>query len=561
MWHDVRRFAASAYYDATEAALRLARRRRPYASLHVVIRGDLSEQPSEPRLLPLPVRERADYVALLSLLRWARDDADLRAVMIRCEALTIGWAKVQELRRALTELREAGKTVWVYAAQIGLPEYVLATAADRIVMTPTGSLEVAGLSSEVTFIGGALQKLGIEAELIQIGRFKSAAETFTRSGMSPAHREMVESLVSDLYAQAVDTIASARSLTAARVREIIDGGPFTAAEAEQEKLIDARLYEDEACDQMKARFGDLPMLKARDYRSRRGRQIAKLQATRSDGTIGLLHLSGTIRSGETVTGPDGASACGHESIARDLKTLRERDDVKAIVLRVSSPGGSGLASDLIWHEVQRAAAKKPVVVSFGDIAASGGYYVAAAARRIVAEAGTLTGSIGVLAGKAAMRGLFDRLGIAREIVSEGRNATLHSSYLPLTDSARARLQSEAEFFYAEFLAKVAAGRQMSVEAVDAVAQGRVWTGRQALERGLVDEIGGIETAIAAAKELAGLPRDQLVSIDRFPHPRRIWRLGRGLQVPGLQASDLLPWLPQLTTERIWAVLPLRLRFF
>lgn len=561
MWRSVRRYAVSAYYEASEAALRLAGRRRPYGSLHLVLRGDLAEQPPEASLLSLPGREREDYVALLSLLRWARDDAALRAVLIRCESLQIGWAKVQELHRALSALRQAGKTVWLYAAQLGLPEYVLATAAQRIILAPAGSLDVAGLSSEVTFIAGALQKLGIEAELIQIGRYKSAAETFTRDGMSEAHREMVESLVHDLYEQAIATIAAARSLPAASLCGIIDEGPFTAVEAERHKLIDARLYEDEVIEQMKAQIGDLPMLKARVYARRRRRQIAQLQHRHGAGTIGLLHLTGTIRSGETVHGPDGASACGHESVSRDLEKLRERDEVRAVVVRISSPGGSGLASDLIWHEIQRTAAKKPVVVSFGDVAASGGYYVAAAARRIVAEAGTLTGSIGVLAGKAAVKGLFDRLGVTREVVSRGRHATLHSSYLPLSDSARARLQSEAEYFYAEFLARVAAGRNLSVAAVDAVAEGRVWTGRQALAHGLVDTLGGLEQAIDEAKELAGLRREQVVCVDRYPQRRRFWNMARGLTPPGLPIAEIFPWLPHVASERIWAVLPIRLRFF
>lgn len=561
MWRRVRRYIALAYFETTEAVLRLLGRRRPYGLVHLVLSGDLAEHAVEYRLLGLPQRDRVDYFGMLTQLRWARDDASLRAVFISCEHLGIGWAKVQELRRLLVQMRAAGKTVWLYFSQVGLPEYVLATAADRIIIAPAGTLDITGLSSEVTFVASALKKLGIEAELVQIGKYKSAAETFTRSDMSEPHREMMESLVQDLYAQAVEAISAGRSLTQDDVRASFDGGPFTAVEAQRQRLVDALLYEDEAIEQLKAHTGDLPMLEMRDYARRRGRAMAKLAHSRADGTIAVMHITGTIRSGESVPGPDAASACGNESVARDLKELRERDDVKAVVVRISSPGGSGLASDLIWHEVRRSAEKKPVVVSFGDVAASGGYYIGVAGRRVFAEAGTLTGSIGVLAGKAVIKGLLDQLGITRAVISRGRNASLHSSYLPMTAEARERLQAEAQFFYSEFLGKVAAGRNMSVEAVDAVGQGRVWTGKQAHELGLIDEIGGLERALEEAKALAGIGRDQIVRIDRYPHARRLWKMAFNLTPPSLQLSELFPWLQHIATERVWAVLPFRIRFF
>lgn len=565
MWRQARRYAALAYYDTTEAVLRLLGRRGPYGLIHVVLSGDLPEQAVEYRLPGLPQREHTDYFALLSQLRAAREDAALRGVFVRCESLSIGWAKVQELRRAVLELRSSGKTVWFYFTQIGLPEYVLASAANRIVAAPAASLDIAGLSSEITFVAGALKKLGVVAEMVHVGKYKSAAETFTRSTMSEPHREMMESLLGDLYAQAVAALAEGRGRSEEDIRALLDRGPFNAVEAEREGLVDALLYEEEAIEQLKAHCGALPVLEMRDYVRRRERSLRKQLHRRASGSIGVLHINGTIRSGDSVAGLDGASACGNLSVGRDLKELRDDDDVKALVVRVSSPGGSGLASDLIWHEVQRTAEKKPVVVSFGDVAASGGYYIAVAGKCVFAEAGTLTGSIGVIAGKAALKGLLDQLGVTREVVSRGRNASLHSSYLPMTDEGRERLQTEAEFFYGQFVDKVAAGRSMSREAVEVVGQGRVWTGKQAREVGLVDEIGGLVQAIEKAKVLAGMSTDAIVRITRYPQARPLWKMAFHLKPMGLQLSELFPelspWWQHLTSERVWAVLPFRIRFF
>jgi len=568
MWSQARRYAALAYYETTETLLRVIGKRPPYGIVHLVLSGDLPEQAVEYRLLGLPQRDRTDYFGLLAQLRAARDDAALRGIFLRCESLNIGWAKAQELRRLLTELRAAGKTVWVYFAQIGLPEYVLASAADRVIAAPAGTLDITGLSSEVTFVAGTLKKLGIEAEVVHVGKYKSAAETFTRADMSEAHREMMESLLGDLYTQAIAAIAAGRALPEDEARQALDRGPFTAVEAQRQGLVDALLYEDEALEQLKARCGDLPVLEMRHYAGRRDRTLRKQVRAQGDGRIGFLHINGTIRTGESVAGPDGVSACGNQAVARDLKELREHDDIKAVVVRISSPGGSGLASDLIWHEMRRTADKKPLVVSFGDMAASGGYYVGVAGRKVFAEAGTLTGSIGVLAGKAAIKGLLDQLGVTREVVSRGRHASMHSTYVPLSAEGRERLQAEAQFFYGEFVGKVASGRGMSTEAVDTVAQGRVWSGKQAQERGLVDEIGGIEQAIVAAKGLAGMRRDQVVGIARYPQSRPLWKLAFNLTPPSLQLADLqrhmadlFPWWQHIASERIWAVLPFRIRFF
>ena len=557
----LRRYGLLAYLNLSEALLRSLRRRPPYGVLTLDIAGDLPEEPVEYRLVGLSQRSREDYFDLLALLRWAREDPQLRGVLVRCGALRSGWAKIQELRRSLTALRDAGKTVWVHLTQAGMREYLLASAAQQVMLAPAGTLDVAGLSSEVTFVAGTLKKLGIGAEVIQMGRYKAAAETFTRDDMSAAHREMAESLIDDLYGQIVDAIAEGRRMSAADVRAALDRGPFVAREAQQIGLVDELLYADEAEEKLVALCDHAATIEKRDYFARRGRMARRNVLRHGRTAIGVLHLSGTVKMGESIPGPGIASASGAASVARDLKELRERDDIGAVVIRVASPGGSGLASDLMWHEVTLTRQRKPVVVSFGDVAASGGYYVGVAGKPVIAEAGTITGSIGVIAGKALLRGLYDHLGVTKEVVTRGRHAALYSDYIPLGAEERERLQAEAEFFYADFIDKVAAGRELSKEAVASVAEGRVWTGRQALQRGLVDQLGGIERAIDEAKTLAGLAPGEVATLERYPKPKRFWKLSFNVSPVHGRLAAVAPWLSFVARERVWAVLPFHFRFF
>ncbi len=561
MLKPVRRYAALAYLNLSETSLRIFGQRRPYGILKVDITGDLAEEPPEYRLLSILQRGRADYLNLIVLLRWAREDPQVRAVFIRCGDVHAGWAKVQEIRRSLAALRDAGKTVWVHLAHAGVQEYLLASAAHQIIVPPAATLDVTGVSSEVTFVAGTLSKLGIEAELVQMGKYKSAAETFTRSDMSEPHREMVESLVDDLYDQVVEAIAAGRRLTGEQVRTLLDRGPFVAREALHEGLVDALLYEDEAQERLQAQCDHAAVIEPHDYFSRRSRAVRRAVLRQGRAAIGLLHVTGTLKMGESIPGAEGASACGAASVARDLKELRERRDINAVVLRVSSPGGSGLASDLMWHEVMRTRERKPVVVSFGDVAASGGYYIGVAGSPVIAEGGTITGSIGVLAGKALLRGLYDHLGVTKQVISRGRHAALYSDYVPLGDEERERLRTEAAFFYDEFVDRVAKGRQLGRDAVLAAAEGRVWTGRQALGLGLIDQLGGIERALDEAKVLVGLAPSEWVAVERYPKPKRLWKLSFNLNAPHSRITQLLPSLRFLISERVWAVLPFHFRFF
>lgn len=551
----------TAWWYLSEGLLWLFGRRRPYGILRIDLKGDPAEGPTSRRLSLFGGRQRSEYLPLLAALRWARDDAAIRAVYVRCGELRLGWARVQEIRRALSAVRRSGRPVWIHLTHAGLHEYVLGSAADRVLLTPAGGLDIAGLSSEVTFVAGALEKLGVQAEVVQLGRYKSAGEMFTRTTMSPEHREMVESLVSDLYGQLVAAVAEGRGMDPAEARAILDRGPFSAKEALEANLVDALQYDDESEESLRESCEAAAVIEQGDYVTRRGKALRRPRRQQALGRLGLVHVVGSIKMGDSLPGFDGSTAAGAEALVKDLRELRDRNDVRGVVLRVTSPGGSGLASDLLWHELRRIRQRKPLVVSLGDVAASGGYYIGVAGSLLLAEQGTITGSIGVLAGKPVLRGLYGHLGVTKEVVSQGRHAALHSDYLPLGDAEREVLQRHAAAFYGDFVDKVASGRDLPRDRVDAVAQGRVWTGRQAQEIGLVDQIGGLAEAIDEAKVLAGFERGQMVAIDAYPRPSRLWKLPGALLPFQGRAGQGRSSMPDARRERIWALLPLRFRFF
>ncbi|MBI3301066.1 MAG: signal peptide peptidase SppA [Deltaproteobacteria bacterium] len=530
-------------------------RRGAYNTLRLDLSGSLPEE----GVSSLAVLWRApgmDFLTLTSLLRWAREDEHLKAVVVTLADLDAGWARLQGLRRSLLALRQAGKQVWVHLTEGSTREYYLASAADTIVLAPAGHLAVTGLAAETLFFKGALDKLGIEAQVHQAGQYKAAGEPFTRESMSGPHREMLEGLLDDLYGQIVDGIALARNKSKAEVQELIDQGLFLAREALAAGLVDHVGYEDEVPALLEAKIGPVQIIEAGPYRRRRGRALRRQLLREEPRKIALVTVGGPIKRGETVDGPEGTRAVGSTSFARDLKRVREDQGVTAVVVRVASPGGSGVASDLMWHELLRTREHKPVIVSMGDVAASGGYYLALAGDKVFAEEGTITGSIGVIAGKAVLRDLYTNLGVGKEILTRGRRAALFSDYLAFAPPERERLDFEIQAFYQDFVEKVARCRSLTPDAVEPSAQGRVWSGRQAWTRGLVDAMGGIEEALAEAKRRAGLPAERPVVIERVPKPQSLWRLSslRRL-VPRTSAT---PWW--WARERVWAILPISLRF-
>jgi protease-4 len=551
----LRRRGAGGLLAVADALSRWRRARRPFRVLRIELSGDLPETPGGFRLRDLGRPASADLLSLLAVLRSAREDAGLEVVLVEVHGLTAGWGSLQSLRRALLAVRAAGKPVWAYLTQPGMRDYYVASAASRVHLAPAASFDATGLASEVLFLKGALDKLGVEAQLTRAGRFKSAAEPLTRTDMSPEHREMAEALLDDIYEQLVGDVAAERHLTPDAVRAAFADGPLLAPDALARGLVDELAYPDQVRTALAARCGDRPPIDLGAYRRRRA--IAARRAALDAPTIGVLTVSGAI-GGESLPGA-GTRTTGWRGFRRVMCALAENDRIAAVLLRIDSPGGSGLASDLMWREIVQARQRKPVIVSMGDVAASGGYYLAAGADYVTAEPATLTGSIGVLAGKPVLRGLYDRLGLTKELVVRG-NASRHSDYLPLDDENLGRLRQEAEAFYGDFVGKVAAGRNLPVPAVEAIAQGRVWTGRQAQARGLVDSLGGIEEAVEQLKRRLGLPETSRVALAR---PRvGGWRsrlVGRlAAFEPLSQALDLAaPWL---RGERVLAAMPFLVRF-
>jgi protease-4 len=554
----VRRGLLGAAIDGAAALRRLLGSRPIYNVLRIELSGDVPETAPEAGLAMLRGRGRSpDLLTLLAGLRAAREDADLGVVLLDVHGLAAGWACIQSIRRALFALRAAGKRVWCYLPQPGMRDYYLASAADRVFLAPSALFDATGLASEVVFLKGALDKLGIEAQLARAGRFKSAAEPLTRTDLSPEHREMLDALLDDLYAQLASEIASARGVAEPDVRAALADGPLLAPEALRRRLVDALAYPDEIEQALEDRFGTPAPIDFTPYRRRRA--LALRRAALHAPAVGLLAVTGAI-VGDGMPGGAGAKTGNWRTFRRELDAMARDRRLRAIVIRVDSPGGSGLASDLMWREIVQARRVKPVVVSMGDVAASGGYYLAAAADHVTAEAATLTGSIGVLAGKPVLRGLYAHLGVTKELVVRG-NAARHSDYVPLDEVNLGRLRAEAEAFYEDFVGKVAAGRHLTPAVVHESAEGRVWTGRQALARGLVDALGGIEQALDEVKRRLGLPPAARVALDRRPRARSFWPSRLVRLLPGGAAADALDVLaPILAGERVLAAMPFTLRF-
>jgi protease-4 len=425
-------------------------------------------------------------------------------------------AEVQELREAIAAFRAKGKKAIAFADSFGefgsgLRGYYLATAFNQIWVQPLGSLELIGLRSETPFFRGTLDKIGIEPRLDHREQYKTAMNTLTETGMTPPHREMMESILHSAQGQLVRDIAQARGIPPAEAERLVESGPYTPAEAKRLHLIDEVGYRDEALAAAGGRATNQP-IKPADYLDAAGRP-------HSEGPrIALIYGTGIITRGDSESNPlTGAVTLGADTMMRAFRSAVADPKVRAILFRIDSPGGSAVASETIWREVSRARqAGKPVIVSMGDVAGSGGYYIAAAADKIVAQPATLTGSIGVLGGKLLLNGLWAKLGVSWDAVQIGDDAAMFSDITDFSPAERRKFEAELDAVYAGFKARVAAGRHLDADQVEAVAKGRVWTGEQAKARGLVDGLGGFPEALRLVRIAAGLRADAPIELRRFP---------------------------------------------
>ena len=457
--------------------------------------------------------------SLLAQLRKAKVDKRITAVMLDIDMPQTGWAKAEEIRAAIADFRTSGKPVYAYM-EMGLnKDYYIATACDKIFLPPPGELFTNGLAADVMFFRGSLDKLGIYPDIYQIGKYKSAGDMFTQKQMTEAHRQYINELLDDLSGRYMEGIAKARGKSVADVKTLIDNAPYTAKRAKDVGLIDGTAYHDEVEKELKKRLGykdddELHIAKASDYR-----QISQESLGLNKGEkIAVIYASGDITSGKSQFGSEGETTIGSDSLVKTIEEARDDKGVKAIVLRIDSPGGSGLASDIIWRAVEAAKAKKPVVVSMSDVAASGGYYIACNANKIVAEPSTITGSIGVVGGKPVIKGFYDWIGVTNEYVLRGQNAGMFRETEKFSDTERAKWIEFLNTTYDDFITKVGKGRGKPKEDIDKIGQGRVWTGQQGKERGLVDEYGGLDKAIEIAKQLANIPADKSIQSVILPHP-------------------------------------------
>ena len=448
-------------------------------------------------------------------LRRARQDDRVRALVVKVGGGRIGLARMQEIREAVAAFRESGKLTVAWSETFGeftggnVP-YYLATVFDRIYLQPTGTLGLTGVAIEQLFLHDALAKIGVAFQSAKRYEYKSAADNLTERGFTGPAREAAERMAVSVAEQITAAIAERRGKTLADARALLDRGPFLAADALAEGLVDTLGYRDEVYADVRKAAGAGAILQ---YVSRYQRAHALAQRARRlpnprDRFVAVIYASGPIRQGRSSRSPVGGGAMGSDTVSAALRSATSDERVRAVVLRVNSPGGSAVASDTIWREVVKTrAAGKPVVVSMSDVAASGGYYISMAADVIVAQPGTLTGLIGVIMGKPVLEEAFRRVGITTDSVTVGTGATMFAPTHPFSEEEWQRINVWLDAIYRDFTGKVASGRRLTVEQVDEIARGRVWTGADAARNGLVDELGGLAAAAGIARRRAGLPAD------------------------------------------------------
>ncbi|MFH1314092.1 MAG: signal peptide peptidase SppA [Candidatus Eisenbacteria bacterium] len=453
---------------------------------------------------------------LLDRIEYAKSARDVKAIVLKCGGVSANLAIYDELRQALIDFRKTGKKVIAYVESAGNGLYYLLSASDYIVLTPNGGIELTGFKSEALFLRGTLEKLGVKAHYARVGKYKSATEQLTEDRLSEPGREALNAVLDDRYDKFVDDIASGRGKTSDEVRDIIDRGPYLPVDAVREGLVDTLAYWDEVPDIVTTLTGK--GIKGLPY----GRFARRMPArTHWDEAprIGIVYGVGGILSGSNRRDMLMGDIMGSETISEAFKQLRDDKSIKAVVFRVDSPGGEMTASDQIRRAVELTAREKPVIVSMGGVAGSGGYHVSCDGTMILADHSTITGSIGVLALWFHTRGLYEKIGINKDIFLRGEHADIMPSWRDVTDEDTELIQSIVDRFYDKFVADVAKGRGMGVDEVHAVAQGRIWSGKEAEEIGLVDKVGGLREAIRLAKREAGIPEGEAVDFTVLPAAR------------------------------------------
>ncbi|MEK9601621.1 MAG: signal peptide peptidase SppA [Bacteroidota bacterium] len=451
---------------------------------------------------------------ILQAIDQAKDDDKIKGIILDLTTFSSGYAKVSEIRNRLEDFKSSGKFVYAYADYYYFPTYYMASVADSVFINPEGEMSFTGMVGQVSFFAGALEKMGIEVQAIRAGKFKGAVESFTRKNLSPENRLQMEAYINSVFGEVLSKIADSREISVQKLKTDADQLQMRSVnDFINAGYIDQALYRDQFYSTMKRRMGvdddkKVPLLSEKKY----------AKSLKSTGS-GRDRIAVVYASGDIVGGMGNGTQIASDDMAKTLKSVRLDDKVKAVVFRIDSRGGSSLASDIIWREAKLLAEEKPLIVSMSDVAASGGYYIATPARKILAEPTTITGSIGVFGLiPNAEKLLNDKMGVTFEYIGTGKNSDMGRIDRPLTSNQKEYIGSIIDKIYDTFLTRVADGREMTKEEVHAVAQGRVWTGKMAKEVGLVDQLGGLEDAIAVAAEEAGLKDYRLKELPKSKDP-------------------------------------------
>jgi protease-4 len=469
--------------------------------------------------IPLPMfQDQAPMTVeqIWGTFRKAAADTRVKGIIFEPRGLDMGWAKMQEIHDEILQFKKSGKPIISFLRSPGAREYYLAAATDKIFLAPEDSLDLKGLRVEAVFIKNTFDKLGIHADVIHAGKYKDAGDMLTQTSMTPETHEVLDQILDQFYGNLIDTIAQGRKKQADAVRAAIDQGPFMANEALGNGLIDAFGYEDQAADDVKIRLKqtELTKLSAKSYSKTpalSGGVSRRIALVVGEGEI-------TRGSGNSSSDDQGITAAAFIKL---LKQVEDDSSIRGVIIRVDSPGGDGVASDDILHEAKNLSKKKPVVISMSDLAASGGYFIAMTGDPIVAYPNTLTGSIGVIFARMSLHGLYDKIGVNKQMLKRGQYADLDSDYAPLTDDQHQKISGQIDAFYKSFVGRVAEGRKKTFDQIEPLAQGRVWLGAQAKQNGLVDELGGLDRAVELVRQRAHIAASDRITLVPFPGKRSV----------------------------------------
>lgn len=487
------------------------------STLVLHLEGDIPEQP--PVQLPIAFLAQQQPLTLVEtwqLLRKAAADNRIKALVLEPRDLSVGWAKLEELRDDVAAFKKSGKPVFAYLRTPTAREYYIATAADKIFMSPEDELDLKGLAAQLFFVKGSLDKLGVQMEFEHVGKYKDAPDMFTRTSPTPETLEVINQILDQFYGNLVDSIAKGRSKQPDQIRAAVDEGPFFGKTAMDDGLIDEFLYEDQVYGRLKSTLNlDTTRIGGQDY--------SKVQLPGFEGSTKIAYVvgEGDINRGSTYdTGAE--NGITSTSMVKLLRQVQSDSSIKGVIFRIDSPGGDSIASDEILHAAKELSAKKPMIISMSDLAASGGYYIASTGDPILAYPNTETGSIGIFFGKPDVKGLLDKLGVTQTVLTRGRFADIEDPTRPLTDPERAKLRDALEVFYRDFVTIVANSRKKPYDQIEPLAQGRVWTGAQAKQNALVDEIGGLDRAVEMIRQKANIPASQKITLVSYPPRKTIW---------------------------------------